>query len=69
VSFELLEEGPVNIAMYDFSGKQVNYIQEGYLSIGKHNIEIPVSNLQRGMYILHTSTGKDQISRKIRVGK
>ncbi|MFO7669464.1 MAG: fasciclin domain-containing protein, partial [Bacteroidales bacterium] len=69
VSYKILNESNVTLEMYDMTGKQVGYENQGYTYEGEYTTEFPVNTLQSGMYLLIINTGNSQIANKVRVVK
>ncbi len=69
ISFEVVNPSEIRIEMYDMIGQQVRIQDEGYSYEGSYNVELPVNDLESGMYIIIINTGDSQIANKVRVVK
>jgi uncharacterized surface protein with fasciclin (FAS1) repeats len=69
VEYEVLQPSGIKLEMYDMLGKQVRMIDQGFAYEGSYSAELPVSDLEAGMYILIINTGESQIANKVRIVK
>ncbi len=56
ISIELLEDSEVEITVYNLEGKEVQKIEKGYLSKGKHTFAFDGSELPSGVYLYKVAT-------------
>ncbi len=64
IRFNTLQNELVNINLYDSEGRVVSTLYNGYIGTGSYYIEIDLSALSRGMYLLRLANGK-QITLKL----
>ncbi len=69
VRFDLVNSTRVQIGLYDMLGKQVRMIDRGYSYQGMQTVELPVSDLEAGLYLLIIQTDESQIANKIRIAE
>ncbi len=69
IRYNIVNESNVTLEMYDMTGKQVGYQNEGNTYEGEYTTEFPVNTLESGMYLLIINTGNSQIANKVRVVK
>ncbi|MEM9991798.1 MAG: T9SS type A sorting domain-containing protein, partial [Bacteroidota bacterium] len=60
LSYNVLEEGRVFLALYDQNGKQISIIVDAKQSAGEHQMEVDVRSLADGNYYFQYRTGKYQ---------
>jgi len=58
ISFTLSEAGNVHLAVYDYLGREVIILTNGFSSAGKHEVTFDASNLSSGIYFYKISAGK-----------
>jgi hypothetical protein len=63
--YQIQEKGNVSFMILDFSGKEIQLINEGVKSPGKYNLEINSGKLNNGIYFLQMKTDHTTISRKM----
>ncbi len=63
VSLNLVEQCPVEMRVFDTSGRCVTRLEEGQLSAGLHELEVP--NLGCGIYLIGLNAGDTFISHRI----
>ena len=56
ISIELLEDAEVEITVYNLEGKEVQKLEKGYLSKGKHTFSFDGSELPSGVYLYKVAT-------------
>ncbi len=56
ISIELLEDAEVEITIYNLEGKEVQKLEKGYLSKGKHTFSFDGSELPSGVYLYKVAT-------------
>ena len=69
IRYNIVNESNVTLEMYDMTGKQVGYQNQGNTYKGEYTTEFPVNTLESGMYLLIIKTGNSQIANKVRVVK
>ncbi|MGW8316263.1 MAG: T9SS type A sorting domain-containing protein, partial [Bacteroidales bacterium] len=69
VSYEVIQPGEMRLELYDMLGKQVRFMEQGFVYEGNYSVEFPVSDIDAGMYILIINTGESQIANKIKIVK
>ena len=65
INFELEQDAPVNLAVFDVSGRKVSQLKDAELSQGTHNIEFNGSGLATGTYIVRLAINGQVYSRNI----
>ena len=62
--FDLVNSGATRISMMDMLGRELAVVQQGSLAKGTHRIDLPIGNLQKGMYLVRIQQGdRDQVVR------
>jgi uncharacterized surface protein with fasciclin (FAS1) repeats len=69
VEFSVKNPAEIRLEMYDVLGQQVRMLDQGRLYEGTHRVEVPVSDLESGVYLMIINTGNSQIANKVRVVK
>lgn len=70
VKFDLKSPSDVSLSMYDFTGKKVkDIVSKEFRISGEHNIEINVSYLKTGTYVIRLVTENNTQSTKLIVSK
>ncbi len=70
VSLRIDEESPVDIAVYDMTGREVLQLASGQLlGRGTHTFTIPTRSLTEGVYALHVRSGSGISTRTFVVGR
>jgi hypothetical protein len=66
-SFEytIEEDGMVNVAVYDISGRMVAELADGYMSAGTYPITWDANDLSSGVYMLHMISGDFSTMQKV----
>lgn len=67
-SFELTEGAPVNLAIYDASGRKVATVADGYFAPGKHDV-LFAGELAPGIYVYRLDAGGESAVRKMVVAR
>lgn len=65
VRFRLAESGPVELRVFDVTGRTVATLKEGVLSAGAHEIVWEARDVAAGVYMLVLSAGREQRRRKL----
>ncbi len=65
IGFTIDQEGPVKLDILDINGKVVKTIINGYLSAGKHSLNLDLGNLSAGTYVNRLSVKNNLITRKL----
>lgn len=65
ISFELETPGLVQLALYDLAGRQLDLLQQGYLSAGTHQLIFQPETLPTGTYWLRLATQNGFLSKKM----
>jgi hypothetical protein len=69
-NFSLQRGGPVDISIYDITGKLVRNVRNGeFYSIGQHTIPISTGNLSEGVYMIQLTGKNFQASEKLIITK
>ena len=58
ISYKLLEDGFVNITVYNTIGQEVAVLVNQYQASGKHVIQFKAENLPSGIYIYKLQSGR-----------
>jgi hypothetical protein len=64
LTFEMSEDGDIQIALFNYQGKQIINRTESVRK-GINRVTIPVLDIPRGIYIATVTTGKDRLSTKV----
>lgn len=67
VSFQLNDNATVSYQVYDMSGRQVKMESLGNFSQGKHEVNVTMSDLAKGAYVLRLNAGSHTSSVKFMV--
>ena len=65
ITFNINQDEPVMVRLFDISGKHVALLANEYYKKGEHTINIFASNLGKGFYICVINTGNQALSRKL----
>jgi len=65
IRFELPQQGDVNLAVYDMTGRLVVTLAEGTMQAGSHTVTFNAENLSSGVYIYRLQAGSTVLSRKL----
>jgi len=65
LSFELANNNPVGIILYDVNGKVVRQIAMNNYEAGNHQQRINTTDLSTGMYFLKINMGNTVLSKKV----
>ncbi len=55
ISFDLVQDGTVNLAIYNVLGEKVSTLVSGHMSSGKHSVVFNGANLATGVYLYKLS--------------
>jgi hypothetical protein len=64
VEFELAEDGPATLAVYDLAGRRVALPLEGELSAGRHSVDW-AAEVASGVYLLRLETADGVLTRRL----
>lgn len=65
IKFELPDPGPVQLAIFDFSGRRVDLLENGFLPAGEHQLFYGTQHLPAGLYCLRLRTQQGFVSKKM----
>jgi len=65
IKFELTKESPVNLSIYDISGRRVGEIDLGILPAGTHRVIWDGQSLSSGIYFCKLKAGTSEQTRKM----
>ncbi len=65
ISYELIKNSETSIRMYDIMGKLIANYPSEFKSAGEHNLEIPISNLSKGIYLVEVLIDEIKLVRKV----
>lgn len=65
ISYALSQAGPVDITLFDLSGKAVKELSRHDQAPGTHHIDLPLSDVGSGVYIVKLHAGDQVITRKV----
>ena len=65
ISFDLPSSGYVNLTVYDITGREVQSLVDGHLSLGKHQVTLDGSNWTSGIYFVRLTAGPNTQTLKI----
>ncbi len=63
VKFSVIERGPVDVTIYDATGRQMELVVRGFFTSGVHSL--PMKPLERGVYFARLVSGEYVVTRKI----
>jgi Secretion system C-terminal sorting domain len=69
IEFELLQDGDVQVVVYNLEGKEVSVLHKGFLSKGKYQFEFNGSELPSGIYLYKVSTSQFTQTQKMILAK
>jgi hypothetical protein len=69
IAFTLPDRGPVDIRVYDISGRVVSEIAKEEYDAGQHEVELNVGNLANGVYVYRLTAAGDTLVRKMVVAR
>jgi hypothetical protein len=69
ISFSLLEEKNIEIAVFNLTGQFVKNIETSVYGPGHHNIQFDMEDLQTGLYFIQTKIGNEIQTKRISVIK
>ncbi len=69
IEFELIQDGDVEVVVYNLAGKEVAVLQKGFLSKGIYQFEFDGSELPSGIYLYQVSTPQTTQTRKMILAK
>jgi hypothetical protein len=56
VTFELADNGPAELALYDLAGRRITVLHSGNLAAGRHVIGLDAAPLPAGLYLIRLQT-------------
>jgi hypothetical protein len=65
IDFELREATPVQLAVYDVTGRQVSLLVDGRLGVGRHDVSWRPRDVSPGVYFLRLKAGTTNLVRKV----
>ena len=65
VSFELANDGWVDLTLYDPAGREVLQLISGQRSAGRHSVLIDASRLASGVYLIRLHSGSGTLVKKM----
>lgn len=69
ISYALTSNEAVSISIYDVTGKQVSFMNEGNKAAGTHTVKADVSALSAGVYYCTVKAGANLVTKKLVVVK
>jgi len=69
ISFDLPQDGPVRLALYDVLGREVLLLSEGFRTAGRHRVELDGRTLSSGVYFYRLNFGAQQAVRRLMLVK
>jgi len=63
ISFEILDPGQVQVAVFDLGGRLLKVLKDQWLEPGNHEVSFDASGLPGGVYFYRIMTGQEIISR------
>ena len=64
-SYNIPEDGMVNVAVYDINGRQVDELVNGFRSAGSYPVVWNANNLSSGVYMIQMHSGNFASAQKI----
>jgi len=65
VRFHLAREVPVQMSLWDATGRRVRSLPLGWLSAGDHAATVTGAGLERGVYLYRLTAGTQEVSGKL----
>ncbi|MGD8719346.1 MAG: T9SS type A sorting domain-containing protein [Candidatus Zixiibacteriota bacterium] len=65
IEFSLAAAGDATLELYDFAGRRVDVLCQGYLRSGGHEINLDVTSLPPGVYVYCLRAGGERAARKM----
>ncbi len=65
IRYELIKNSETTIRMYDIMGKLIANHPSEFKLVGEHNLEIPISNLSKGIYLVEVLIDENRLIQKI----
>jgi len=65
ITFELSEQGSVELRVYDVSGREIALLFRGYKPAGRHEVNFDASMLSSGVYFYIMKTDRIMLTRKM----
>ncbi|MFB3909702.1 MAG: T9SS type A sorting domain-containing protein [Candidatus Eisenbacteria bacterium] len=65
IDFVLREARPVEVDLYDATGRRVRAVDAGTLAAGEHRIDLPGSGLPAGVYLYRVQAGSERESGRL----
>jgi hypothetical protein len=69
IALNLPSDGPVELAVYDLSGRRVTTLVSGEMTAGRHEVEFDAAVLPAGVYFYRLVTEKDALMRRMVVAR
>jgi hypothetical protein len=69
IDFELLQDGEVEVKIFNLGGQEIAKLHEGFLSKGIHQFKFDGSELPSGIYLFRVSTANFTLARKMILAK
>jgi hypothetical protein len=67
INYQLAENVPVSLDVFDITGQKVQTVSEGMMGTGAHQIVLNSANLQAGMYFYALTAGQDRVTKRMTV--
>jgi len=67
VQFNLTENMPLNVTVFNTLGQQVKVVTNQDFSVGQHTLNVDVANLSNGVYYVRFANGEKQLTSKFTV--
>ncbi len=65
IRFDLPEDGPATLMVYDMMGREVTQLVNGVMSTGYHSVQWDASNLASGVYMVRLTAGDHTSVQKV----
>ncbi|MCA9784926.1 MAG: T9SS type A sorting domain-containing protein [Calditrichaeota bacterium] len=69
IQFTLAETGPVDLGVFDITGRRVTTLETGMRSSGEHEVVFDGSALASGLYLVKLETGREVAVKKVVLAK
>ena len=69
IGFRVVKNSYVKVAVYDIIGREVEVLQDGKMTAGKHSIDIDATNWPAGIYFYKVKTAKTIVTKKMVLAK
>lgn len=65
IQFKIPEAGKIKLSVFDYLGREIDVLADGFFTAGIHNIKFEARNLASGVYIYKLTAGKYSAANKL----